>query len=94
MIIKKGKNLCWWSFSSCTLNVDVLSNDLFLGKTEKRTLFSLTTKAGVDIVRYSMYKSEAEILLPPGIRLNVTASLDQGELHIIQLKELNGRLVS
>jgi len=90
---KKGKNLCWWSFSSCTTNADMLSNDLFLGKTEKRTLFSLTTKLGVDIVKYSMYKAEAEILLPPGVRLNVMASLDQGDLHIVQLKELTGRMV-
>jgi len=87
---KTGLRITWWAFSSCTLQVDVLEDETFLGTTEKRTLFSLHTKVGVEIQQYSMFKKEAEVLLPPGIRLEVTGVLKQKELQIVHLKELDG----
>jgi len=92
-VYPKGKVYYWWSFSSCTENVEVLENPSFLGKEGKRTLFTVSTSAGVSIKPYSMYP-EDEILLPPGMRFKVTGILDQKELHIIQLKECIERGVS
>jgi len=68
----------------------ILENDLFLGKTSKRTLFNLTTRSGVDIGPFSMYRKEKEILLLPGIRLQFETRLDQGDLQIIKLVEESG----
>jgi len=89
---KKGQKLTWWSFNSCTLDCEVLHNELFLGRKSKRTLFNLQTKSAVDIKKYSMYQTEAEILLPPGVRMEVTGVLDQGDLQIVHLNELDGSL--
>ena len=41
-----------------------------------------------DITRYSLIGSEDEVLLPPGCRFKVESVLPQGDLTIIQLKEL------
>jgi len=87
---KSAKKLTWWSFSSCTLKMSMLTNRIFLGDEGKRTLFSTYTKLGVEIQNYSMYPTEAEILLPPGLRLEVIDILPQKDLQIIQLKELEG----
>ncbi|CAF3690695.1 unnamed protein product, partial [Adineta steineri] len=37
----KGKTFVWWGFSSCTTSIDVLEQELFLGKTGPRTLFTI-----------------------------------------------------
>jgi len=65
----------------------VLQNELFLGNKGTRTMFCLSQSSGVDIQRYSMYKTESEVLLLPGRRLQVTSGLDQGGLQIVQLEE-------
>jgi len=91
---KKGKRLTWWSFSSCTLELEVLQNELFLGTKGKRTIFTLTSKLGVEIMKYSMYKNEAEILFPPGIRLTVSSILNQGDFQLVHLTESGGLLVA
>jgi hypothetical protein len=52
----------WWSFSSCTSKLKVLSNDMFLGDSGKRTLFNITHMSAVDISPYSVYPEEAEVL--------------------------------
>ena len=41
-----------------------------------------------DITRYSLIGSEDEVLLPPGCRFRVESVLPQGDLTLIQLKEL------
>ena len=41
-----------------------------------------------EITRYSLVASEDEVLLPPGCRFKVESVLPQGDLTIIQLKEL------
>ncbi|CAM4989079.1 unnamed protein product, partial [Rotaria socialis] len=37
----KGESIVWWGFSSCTTSVDVLDSEIFLGKTGRRTMFTL-----------------------------------------------------
>jgi len=74
--------------SSCTTSMTVLQQELFLGKSGNRTMFCISKTSGVDVQRYSMYKEESEVLLPPGRRFKVAGVLDQKELTIIQLEEL------
>jgi len=92
-VFKKDKTLTFWSFSSCALDMDALEDDQMLGKTGKRTLFALQTETAIDIVQYSMYKSKNEIILPAGLRLKVSSVLDQGDLLLVHLKELPGKMV-
>jgi len=68
--------------------MEVLTSDLFLGQTGKRTLFCIIASSGVSIKPYSAYTSEAEILLPPGRRLEVKGILPQGNLQIVNLQEI------
>ncbi|CAF3556899.1 unnamed protein product, partial [Rotaria socialis] len=85
----KGKIFVWWGFSSCTTTLDVLQNELFLGKTGPRTFFTIECDSGKDIRKYSCYQAEDEILLPAARQFKVVASLSQGEdFYIIQLKEI------
>jgi hypothetical protein len=86
----KGKKLFWWSFSSCTREMQALESDLFLGKDGIRTLFRIDecTRA-VDIQPFSSFKSEAEVLLIPGAYLEVVDVGDMGHgLVIITLKQI------
>jgi hypothetical protein len=53
-------------------------------------MFSIETKSGKFIQSHSYYKQEAEILLPPGIHLQVISKFSPAEgLHIIQLREIS-----
>merc|ERR1711918_338668 len=50
-----------------------------------RTIFQIATKRGVDITAFSSIQSEAELLLPPGMALEIVGCLDAGHgLTIIQ----------
>ncbi|CAF0726458.1 unnamed protein product [Adineta steineri] len=85
----KGETVIWWGFSSCTATMDVLENDLFLGSRGTRTFFTIECINGKDIQQHSQYKSEDEILLPPGRQFKVVACLNQsGGLYMIHLKEI------
>ncbi|CAF4843679.1 unnamed protein product [Rotaria sp. Silwood1] len=84
----KGKTIVWWGFSSCTLSIDTLSNERFLGKSGIRTLFCIECDAGKNIQQHSFYPEEVELLLLPARQFEIVGCLDQGNgLHIIQLKE-------
>ncbi|CAF0736278.1 unnamed protein product [Adineta steineri] len=84
----KGETVFWWGFSSCTTTMDVLENDQFLGATGIRTFFAIECMNGKDIQQHSQYKSEDEILLPPGRQFKVVSCLNQsGGLYMIQLRE-------
>ncbi|CAF3769605.1 unnamed protein product [Rotaria socialis] len=87
----KGKKLAWWGVSSCTTNVEVLKNNQFLGNTGTRTIFSIECQNGKPIKLHSYYhNSEEEVILMPGIYLEVIGQLSPATgLHIIQLKEIN-----
>ncbi|CAF4339582.1 unnamed protein product, partial [Rotaria sordida] len=60
---RKGEKIVWWGFSSCTISIDVLQSELFLGKTETRTMFTIECNSGKDIRNHSFFPHEDEILL-------------------------------
>lgn len=84
----KGKKFRWWRFSSCTEDGSVLDNPLFLGTAGKRTLFSIDCKSGVRINHLSAYSSEAEVILAPGTRFVVANTIVNGDLTVVNLKEI------
>ena len=91
----KGEQFIWWAFSSCTLSVETLKNEQFLGKTGVRTLFSIECTSGKDISRHSYYAAEEELLLPPARQFQVVASLQLAtDLHMIQLKEIDSPFIN
>ncbi|CAF3911731.1 unnamed protein product [Adineta steineri] len=84
----EGKTFVWWGFSSCTTSVGVLENEQFLGKTGRRTLFTIECDSGKDISRHSYYESEKEVLLLAARQFIVVSCLRLAPgLHMIQLKE-------
>jgi hypothetical protein len=84
----RDETVVWWGFSSCTSTMDVLQNEQFLGSTGTRTFFTIECTNGKDIRNHSYFKTEDEILLPPGRQFTVVSSLNQsGGLQMIQLKE-------
>ncbi|CAF1561948.1 unnamed protein product [Didymodactylos carnosus] len=85
----KGKTFVWWGFSSCTLTLEVLQSEDFLGKSGTRTMFTIECDSGKDIRNHSLYQSEDEILLPAARQFKVMGCLDLGNsVYIIQLKEI------
>ncbi|CAF2095766.1 unnamed protein product [Rotaria magnacalcarata] len=85
----QGETFYWWSFSSCTTTINVLTSDQFLGSTDIRTLFAIESTSGRDISRHSYYQNEREILLLPATRFQVVGHLPfTSNVHIIQLKEI------
>lgn len=84
----RGDTIVWWGFSSCTLSVETLNNERFLGKNGIRTLFSIECDSGKNIRSHSFYAEEDEVLLLPARQFEVIGCLDQGNgLQIVQLKE-------
>jgi hypothetical protein len=83
----QGETVVWWGFSSCTTVVGVLQSKLFLGNTGVRTIFNIQCESARDIRQHSYYSSENEVLLLAATQFKVISSLDQGDLHIVQLKE-------
>jgi hypothetical protein len=89
----KGKKFRWWRFSSCTEDGGVLDNPMFLGKTGTRTLFCIETKTGIKIEHLSAYTSEAEVLIPPGTRFEVSNVISPAVgLTVVALKEIKAGL--
>ena len=68
----------------------MLSNPQFCGESGKRTIFAIKLTQGQarEITRYSLVASEDEVLLPPGCRFQVESVLPQGDLTLIQMREL------
>jgi hypothetical protein len=84
----KGKTVVWWGFSSCTVSIDVLQSEMFLGTAGIRTMFTIECASGKDIREHSYFSSEDEILLLAATQFKVIGCLNQGNgLHTIQLKE-------
>ncbi|CAF5195564.1 unnamed protein product, partial [Rotaria magnacalcarata] len=83
----KGESIVWWGFSSCTTSMGVLQSDLFLGKSGTRTMFTLQCKSARDIRKHSFFPTEDEVLLMAATQFKIVSSLDQGDLHMIQLEE-------
>ncbi len=84
-----GTLVTWWSFSSCTTSLTVLENNMYLGNTGERTLFSVDVINGRTIRNHSHFVTEDEILLLPGTHMIVQSQLSPApELHIIHLKQI------
>lgn len=87
-----GKLVVWPAFSSCTTLCSVLSNNPeFLGVEGIRTQFHITlnTNRARSIAHASAFANEAEVLLPPNTKLEVTDVSNHGNgLIIILLNEL------
>ncbi|CAF4542000.1 unnamed protein product [Rotaria sp. Silwood1] len=85
----KGAQITWWAFSSTTKSLTVLENDLYLGTTGERTLFSIEVLNGKNIRAHSYFEDEEEILLLPGTFMEVQSLLNPApDLHIIHLKQM------
>ncbi|CAF1311067.1 unnamed protein product [Adineta steineri] len=86
---KKGQKITWWSISSCSTSVDVISS--FIGKSSSGTLFHIECLNGKLISSYACYPSENEVILMPGTIFEVVSDpLNHHDgLNIIHLKEIN-----
>ncbi|CAF1547290.1 unnamed protein product [Rotaria sordida] len=86
---KKGQKITWWSVSSCSTSVDVISS--FLGNAPQSTLFNIDCINGKSIAAYTCYPAEDEVILMPGTTFEVVANPlhHHGGLHIIHLKEIS-----
>ncbi|CAF3430719.1 unnamed protein product [Rotaria sp. Silwood1] len=84
-----GKTIIWWGFSSCIGSFDDIESDKFLGKKGQRTLFEIECETGKAINGHSYYHDIDEILLLPGIQLQVIdQNYPSNDLCIIRLKEI------
>jgi hypothetical protein len=84
-----GTSVTWWGFSSCTISLKVLQNNMYLGNAGSRTLFSVEAINGRIISAHSHFVTEDEILLLPGTRMVVQSQLSPApDLYIIHLKQI------
>jgi len=84
----RGESVTFWSVTSTTFNVEVLQEEMFLGKVGDRTMFTIAAKTVRDIQHYSaMGLTESEFISLPGTSYDVQGVLDQGALKIVQLAE-------
>jgi len=84
-----GTLVTWWAFSSTTTSMTILENNMYLGNTGPRTLFSVETINGRTVRAHSQYEGEEEILLLPGTQMIVQSQLNPApDLHIIHLKQI------
>jgi hypothetical protein len=84
-----GTSVTWWSFISCTTELTVLENNLYLGKSGNRTLFSIEAINCRTIRAHSKFTTEDEVLLLPGTQMIVQSQfMPASDLHIIHLKQI------
>ena len=83
-----GTPVTWWAFSSCTTELTVLENNMYLGDTGNRTLFSVEAINGRTVRAHSHFITEDELLLLPGTYMIVQSQFSPAPgLHIIHLKQ-------
>ncbi|CAF1155524.1 unnamed protein product [Adineta steineri] len=89
MKFKKGQRITWWSISSCSTSINVISS--FLHKTSSSTLFNIECLNGKSISSYTCYPNENEVILMPGTMFEVVSDplSHHGGLNIIHLKEIS-----
>ena len=86
----KGKKFTWWGVSSCSSSISVLQSPQYVGMSGTRTMFSIETNSGKLIRSHSYFKHEEEIVLPPGIYLEVIDKFSSADgLNIIHLREIS-----
>jgi hypothetical protein len=84
-----GTPVTWWAFSSCTSTLTVLENNMYLGSTGDRTLFSVEAMNGRIVREHSHFVTEDEILLLPGTHMIVQSQISPApDLYIIHLKQI------
>jgi len=84
-----GTSVTWWSFLSCTTELTVLENNLYLGQSGNRTLFSIEAINCRTIRAYSEFTTEDEVLLLPGTQMIVQSQfMPASDLHIIHVKQI------
>jgi hypothetical protein len=83
-------NIPWWSVSSCTISLEILQSEQFLGTEGLRTLFSIECQNAKSVAAHSYFKdTEKEFILMPGSYFEVVGQLHPAkDLHIIHLKEI------
>lgn len=82
-----SNNLTWWGINSCSVDVHVIEHFLAANS----TLFLIEALSARDITGYTNYPEEHEVILQPGIRLNIVANSMEhaGGLHVVHLREVN-----
>ena len=84
-----GTPVTWWAFTSCTTELTVLENNMYLGDTGERTLFSVEAINGRAVHTHSHFVTEGEVLLLPGTHMIVQSQFSPGaDLYIIHLKQV------
>ncbi len=84
-----GTEVTWWAFSSCTTELTVLENNMYLGYEGPRTLFSVEVINGRTVKAHSHFVTEDELLLLPGTHMIVQSQLNPApDLYIIHLKQV------
>ena len=71
---ENNRIIVWYQASSCTTELDVLSNPMFLGTCGARTIFSIELAPDSRARRisdFSSIRTEAEVILPPNTRVKV-----------------------
>ena len=87
---KKGDEPVWWSVTSTSTTMEVLTSEQFCGPDGPRTVFVVRTAHARDIAAFSAFASEEELILLPGAQLKVTAVVDMGHgLHLVQMDEVD-----
>ncbi|CAF1473607.1 unnamed protein product [Adineta steineri] len=89
MKFKKGERITWWSISSCSTSINVISK--FISKSSSSTLFNIECLNGKSVSSYTCYPKEDEVILMPGTMFEVVSNPlnHKGGLNIIHLKEIN-----
>jgi len=78
--------LIWWSPSSATEKMHVLTSPRFVGTEGERTIFTIETSKAVRISMFSAIQEEEEVLLPPGTALVVKSHANFGAgLTMVQM---------
>ncbi|CAF3805045.1 unnamed protein product [Rotaria sp. Silwood1] len=89
-----GREVIWWRFSSCTTSLPVLKNDLYLGSSGERTLFSIEVLNGRSIRAHSAFDTEDEILLLPGTSMKVQSQGNPApDLPFVHLKQIKPDII-
>ena len=86
--LTKGFEFTWASFSSTAETQDVMTT--FLGQSGARTLLTieLTEPVGRNVLDFSLYPTENEVLLPPNTSFEVVSHYDAGHgLIMVQCKQ-------
>ncbi|CAF4146343.1 unnamed protein product, partial [Adineta steineri] len=90
-----GSGMTWWAFSSCTTEMTVLENNMYLGQEGDRTLFSVEAINGRTIKAHSHFVTEDEIVLMSGTHMIVQSQLSPAaNLYIIHLKQVEPEMMT